>query len=213
MAATIHPSAIVDDGALLGEGTRVWHFCHVCAGARIGARCSLGQNVYVGNDVVIGDNCKIQNNVSVYDGVRLEDDVFCGPSMVFTNVYNPRSAVVRKSEYRPTLVKRGASLLLTNRSGKTAADLARGALASWLRDETKKALDQLLASGAKSPATPRLLAQYGRLDALKLATEKGADVKAADEGGLTPLWAAADAGHEEVVAWLLAQRVDVNAVD
>ncbi len=110
MAFSVHPSAIVDDGATLGEGTKVWHFCHVSAGARIGARCSLGQNVYVGNDVVIGDNVKVQNNVSVYDGVRLEDDVFCGPSMVFTNVYNPRSAVVRKSEYRPTLVKRGATL-------------------------------------------------------------------------------------------------------
>jgi len=110
MPATIHPSAIVDDGATLGEGTRVWHFCHVSAGARIGARCSLGQNVFVGNDVVIGNSCKIQNNVSVYDGVRLEDDVFCGPSMVFTNVYNPRAAIVRKAEYRPTLVKRGATL-------------------------------------------------------------------------------------------------------
>ncbi|HPM68806.1 MAG TPA: acyltransferase [Piscinibacter sp.] len=110
MSATIHPSAIVDDGAQLGEGTRVWHFAHVCAGARIGARCSLGQGVYVGNDVAIGDNVKIQNNVSVYDAVTLEDDVFCGPSMVFTNVYNPRSAVTRKNEYRRTLVRRGATL-------------------------------------------------------------------------------------------------------
>jgi UDP-2-acetamido-3-amino-2,3-dideoxy-glucuronate N-acetyltransferase len=109
-AANIHPSAIVDDGAQLGEGTRVWHFAHVCAGARIGARCSLGQGVYVGNDVLIGDNVKIQNNVSVYDAVTLEDDVFCGPSMVFTNVFNPRSAVPRKAEYRRTLIKRGATL-------------------------------------------------------------------------------------------------------
>jgi len=107
---SIHPSAIVDDGAQLGAGTRVWHFAHVCAGARIGAGCSLGQGVYVGNDVTIGANVKIQNNVSVYDAVTLEDDVFCGPSMVFTNVHNPRSAVPRKSEYRPTLVKRGATL-------------------------------------------------------------------------------------------------------
>jgi UDP-2-acetamido-3-amino-2,3-dideoxy-glucuronate N-acetyltransferase len=106
----IHPSAIVDAGARLGEGTRVWHFAHVCAGARIGAGCSLGQGVYVGNDVVIGDNVKIQNNVSVYDAVTLEDDVFCGPSMVFTNVYNPRSAVSRKDEYRKTRVRRGATL-------------------------------------------------------------------------------------------------------
>jgi UDP-2-acetamido-3-amino-2,3-dideoxy-glucuronate N-acetyltransferase len=110
MATTIHPSAIVDDGAVLGDGCRVWHFVHISAGARIGARCSFGQNVYVGNDVRIGDNVKIQNNVSVYDAVTLEDDVFCGPSMVFTNVYNPRSAVARKDEYRPTLVRRGATL-------------------------------------------------------------------------------------------------------
>jgi UDP-2-acetamido-3-amino-2,3-dideoxy-glucuronate N-acetyltransferase len=110
MSATVHPSAIIDEGAQLGEGTRVWHFAHVCAGARIGARCSLGQGVYVGNDVAIGDNVKIQNNVSVYDAVTLEDDVFCGPSMVFTNVYNPRSAVTRKNEYRRTLVRRGATL-------------------------------------------------------------------------------------------------------
>jgi UDP-2-acetamido-3-amino-2,3-dideoxy-glucuronate N-acetyltransferase len=106
----IHASAIVDDGAVLGSGTRVWHFVHVSAGARIGERCSLGQNVYVGNDVSIGNNVKIQNNVSVYDAVTLEDDVFCGPSMVFTNVYNPRSAVTRKDEYRRTLVRRGATL-------------------------------------------------------------------------------------------------------
>jgi UDP-2-acetamido-3-amino-2,3-dideoxy-glucuronate N-acetyltransferase len=106
----IHPSAIVDEGAQLGPGCRVWHFAHVCAGARIGSGCSFGQNVYVGNDVVIGDNVKVQNNVSIYDGVRLEDDVFCGPSMVFTNVYNPRSAINRKAEYRPTLVRRGATL-------------------------------------------------------------------------------------------------------
>jgi UDP-2-acetamido-3-amino-2,3-dideoxy-glucuronate N-acetyltransferase len=94
----------------LGDATRVWHWTHVCAGARIGSRCSLGQNVYVGNQVVIGDNVKIQNNVSVYDGVTLENDVFCGPSVVFTNVYNPRSAVTRKNEYRRTLIRRGASL-------------------------------------------------------------------------------------------------------
>jgi UDP-2-acetamido-3-amino-2,3-dideoxy-glucuronate N-acetyltransferase len=110
MAAKIHPSAIVDEGAQLGDGTAVWHFCHGRAGARIGARCSLGQNVFVGNDVVIGDNVRIQNNVSVYDAVTLEDDVFCGPSMVFTNVHNPRAAVPRKSEYRRTLVQRGATL-------------------------------------------------------------------------------------------------------
>ena len=110
MATTIHSTAIVDDGAQLGAECRVWHWVHISGGARIGARCSFGQNVYVGNDVQIGDNVKIQNNVSVYDAVTLEDDVFCGPSMVFTNVYNPRAAVVRKNEYRRTLVKRGATL-------------------------------------------------------------------------------------------------------
>ena len=105
-----HPSAIVDEGAQIGEGSRVWHFVHVCGGARIGKGVSLGQNVFVGNKVVIGDRCKIQNNVSVYDNVTLEEGVFCGPSMVFTNVYNPRSLVERKDEYRDTLVKRGATL-------------------------------------------------------------------------------------------------------
>ena len=110
MSYTHHPSAIVDDGAQVGEGTRIWHFSHVCAGARIGAGCSLGQNVYVANEVRIGDRVKIQNNVSVYDAVTLESDVFCGPSMVFTNVYNPRSAVTRKDEYRRTLVRQGATL-------------------------------------------------------------------------------------------------------
>jgi UDP-2-acetamido-3-amino-2,3-dideoxy-glucuronate N-acetyltransferase len=109
-AYTVHPSAIVDDGAQIGSGSRIWHFVHVCGGARVGERCSLGQNVFVGNRVVIGNNVKIQNNVSVYDNVMLEDDVFCGPSMVFTNVYNPRSAVTRKDEYRDTLVRRGATL-------------------------------------------------------------------------------------------------------
>ncbi len=105
-----HESAIIDDGASIGESTRVWHFSHVCAGAVIGNNCSLGQNIFIGNDVVIGNNCKIQNNVSVYDNVTIEDDVFCGPSMVFTNVYNPRAEIERKSEYRPTIVRKGATL-------------------------------------------------------------------------------------------------------
>jgi UDP-2-acetamido-3-amino-2,3-dideoxy-glucuronate N-acetyltransferase len=109
-APVIHPTAIVDVGAKIGAGTRVWHWVHVSAGAVIGESCSLGQNVFVGNTVRIGNNCKIQNNVSVYDNVILEDDVFCGPSMVFTNVYNPRSAVSRKDEYRDTIVRRGATL-------------------------------------------------------------------------------------------------------
>lgn len=105
-----HQSAIVDDGAQIGDGTRIWHFVHVCGGARIGRNVSLGQNVFVGNRAVIGDNCKIQNNVSVYDNVTLEDGVFCGPSAVFTNVYNPRSLIDRKDEFKDTLVKKGATL-------------------------------------------------------------------------------------------------------
>ena len=107
---TAHATAIIDAGAQIGAGTRIWHWVHVCGGARIGSNCSLGQNVFVGNDVRIGNNVKIQNNVSVYDAVELEDDVFCGPSMVFTNVYNPRAAVVRKDAYRRTLVKQGATI-------------------------------------------------------------------------------------------------------
>jgi UDP-2-acetamido-3-amino-2,3-dideoxy-glucuronate N-acetyltransferase len=109
-ATTIHPSAIIDPGATIGDSTRIWHWVHICSGARIGERCSFGQNVFVGNDVVIGHNVKVQNNVSIYDSIRIEDDVFCGPSMVFTNVHNPRSHVVRKSEYRTTIVRRGASI-------------------------------------------------------------------------------------------------------
>jgi len=109
-SARIHSSAIVDDGATIGAASRVWHWVHICAGAVVGKGCSLGQNVFVGNKVLIGDNVKVQNNVSIYDDVTLEDDVFCGPSMVFTNVYNPRSAVSRKDQYRPTLVHKGATL-------------------------------------------------------------------------------------------------------
>ena len=105
-----HETAIIDDGAQIGDNSRVWHFAHICAGAQIGKNVSLGQNVFVGNKVTIGDNCKIQNNVSVYDNVYLEEGVFCGPSMVFTNVYNPRSLIERKNEYRDTVVKKGATL-------------------------------------------------------------------------------------------------------
>lgn len=105
-----HETAIIDEGAQIGEGSRVWHFAHVCAGAQIGKGVSLGQNVFVGNKVTIGDKCKIQNNVSVYDNVHLEEGVFCGPSMVFTNVYNPRSLIERKDEYKDTIVKKGATL-------------------------------------------------------------------------------------------------------
>jgi len=110
MNYSVHETAIVDEGAQIGAGTRIWHWTHISAGAKIGEHCSFGQNVYVGNKVVIGNNVKIQNNVSVYDAVSLDDDVFCGPSMVFTNVYNPRSAITRKNEYRQTRVRRGATL-------------------------------------------------------------------------------------------------------
>lgn len=105
-----HETAIVDNGAQIGGGCRIWHWVHISAGAKIGEKCSFGQNVFVGNRVVIGNNVKVQNNVSIYDNVTIEDDVFCGPSMVFTNVYNPRSAIIRKDEYRDTLVKKGASI-------------------------------------------------------------------------------------------------------
>ena len=105
-----HDSAIIDEGAAIGSGSRIWHFAHVCGGARIGRNCSLGQNVFVGNAVIIGNNVKVQNNVSIYDNVHIEDDVFCGPSMVFTNVINPRSAVNRKDQYLDTIVRRGATI-------------------------------------------------------------------------------------------------------
>ena len=110
MPYTAHETAIIDPGATIGEGTRIWHWVHICGGAVIGQNCSFGQNVFVGNKVNIGNQVKVQNNVSIYDNVSLEDQVFCGPSMVFTNVYNPRSGVSRKDQYRDTLVKKGATL-------------------------------------------------------------------------------------------------------
>ncbi len=110
MKYQVHETAIVDEGAEIGEGCRIWHWTHICGNAKIGKQCSFGQNVFVGNKVIIGNNVKIQNNVSVYDNVTIEDDVFCGPSMVFTNVYNPRSAISRKDEYKDTLIKKGATL-------------------------------------------------------------------------------------------------------
>ena len=106
----IHPSAIIDEGAEIGIHSRIWHWVHICGGAKIGENVSLGQNVFVSNKVVIGDKCKVQNNVSIYDNVILEEGVFCGPSMVFTNVYNPRSLIERKNEYINTLIKKGATL-------------------------------------------------------------------------------------------------------
>lgn len=110
MAYFKHESSYVDDGAEIGEGTKIWHFCHIMSGAKIGSNCSLGQNVNVGGKAVIGKGVKIQNNVSIYDRVEIEDDVFCGPSMVFTNVINPRAFVERKTEYKKTVLKKGCSI-------------------------------------------------------------------------------------------------------
>jgi UDP-2-acetamido-3-amino-2,3-dideoxy-glucuronate N-acetyltransferase len=106
----VHPTAVVDKGAEIGAGTKIWHFTHIMAGARIGENCIIGQNAFIGSGAILGDNIKVQNNVSIYDGTILEDDVFCGPSMVFTNVFNPRSFISRKKEFRKTLVKKGATL-------------------------------------------------------------------------------------------------------
>ncbi|KQZ12887.1 transferase [Mesorhizobium sp. Root554] len=108
--AFVHESSYVDDGAVLGDGTKVWHFAHILPGTRVGENCSIGQNVMIGPDVTVGNNCKIQNNVALYKGVELEDGVFCGPSCVFTNVLNPRAEVERKDEFRPTRVRRGATI-------------------------------------------------------------------------------------------------------
>ena len=106
----VHPSAYIDGPSEIGEGTKIWHFCHIMPGARIGNNCTLGQNVMIGSNVVIGNNVKIQNNVSVYEGVTLEDDVFCGPSCVFTNIVNPRSQIIRRNEYKSTIVQRGVTI-------------------------------------------------------------------------------------------------------
>ena len=142
----VHPSAIVDAGAEVGEGTRIWHFCHVYGGARIGARCVLGQNVMVANGVVVGDGTKIQNNVSLYAGVTLEEDVFCGPSAVFTNVTTPRAFVERKSEFRPTLVRRGATIG-ANATILCGVTIGRYAMVGAGAVVTRDALDHALIVG------------------------------------------------------------------
>jgi UDP-2-acetamido-3-amino-2,3-dideoxy-glucuronate N-acetyltransferase len=123
--AMIHESAWIDEPAEIGAGTRIWHFCHVLAGSRIGRKCTLGQNVMIGPDVTIGDHCKVQNNVSIYPGVTLEDGVFCGPSCVFTNVVNPRAEIEKKNEFRPTLVKQGATI------GANATIVCGATLGAW----------------------------------------------------------------------------------
>jgi UDP-2-acetamido-3-amino-2,3-dideoxy-glucuronate N-acetyltransferase len=173
LAYQVHESSYVDDGCRIGAGTRIWHFCHIMSGAVIGERCNIGQNVVISPDVVLGNNVKVQNNVSIYTGVILEDDVFCGPSMVFTNVVNPRSHVVRKHEYQRTLVGRGASLganctvVCGHRIGRYAfigagavvtkdvADYALvvgnpGRVTGWMCECGIK-----LAPGARSPASAR----------------------------------------------------------
>lgn len=190
-APFIHESAYVDDGAVLGADTKVWHFCHVMPGAVIGARCSLGQNVVVMNGTRIGDNVKIQNNVSVYEGVELEDDVFCGPSMVFTNVINPRSHVSRKDEYRRTLVRRGATIgaNATVLCGATLGEYCFiGAGAVITRDVPAYALmtgvparrtgwicacGETLPSGSTAPACAHCGAAYAEQDGLLKQTKPG----------------------------------------
>ena len=148
---TAHPSALIDEGAQIGSGTRIWQWVHICAGARIGERCSFGQNVFVGNKVIIGNNVKVQNNVSIYDEVTLEDDVFCGPSMVFTNVINPRSHVVRKNEYRKTLIRKGATIG-ANATIICGIEMGRYALAGAGSVVTKNVADYALVLG--NPARP-----------------------------------------------------------
>lgn len=190
-APFIHESAYVDDGAVLGADTKVWHFCHVMPGAVIGARCSLGQNVVVMNGTRIGDNVRIQNNVSVYEGVELEDDVFCGPSMVFTNVRNPRSHVSRKHEYRRTLVRRGASIgaNATVLCGATLGEYCFiGAGAVITRDVPAYALmtgvparrtgwicacGETLPAGSAAPACAHCGAAYAEHDGLLRQTKPG----------------------------------------
>ncbi len=149
--ATIHPSASVDAGAVVGADTRIWHFCHVLAGSKIGARCVLGQNVMVGPDVTIGEGCKIQNNVSLYKGVTIEDEVFCGPSAVFTNVLTPRAFVERKDEFAPTLVRRGATIG-ANATVLCGVTIGRYAMVGAGAVVTKDVADHALVVG--TPARP-----------------------------------------------------------
>lgn len=160
---TAHPTAIIDEGARIGPGTRVWHWTHVCGGAEIGADCSLGQNVFVADRVRIGDRVRIQNNVSIYDGVTLEDGVFCGPSCVFTNVVNPRAEIPRKDEYRPTLIRRGATLganctIICGVTVGAHAFLGAGAVL------TRNAPDHALMLGAPARRVGWMSRAGGRLD-------------------------------------------------
>ena len=153
---SIHESAIVDEGAEIGEGSKIWHWVHVCAGARIGKQCTIGQNVFVGGKAVIGDGCKIQNNVSVYDGVVLHDDVFVGPSAVFTNVINPRAEIERKSEFRKTVVRKGATIG-ANATILCGVNIGKFAMIAAGSVVTKDVNDYALVQGV--PAT-----QVGKVD-------------------------------------------------
>jgi UDP-3-O-[3-hydroxymyristoyl] glucosamine N-acyltransferase len=201
----IHPTAIVDDGARVGDGTRIWHWVHVCSGASIGERCSLGQNVYVGHRVVIGNGVKIQNGVSVYDAVTLEDDVFCGPSMVFTNVFNPRAPIDRKSEYRETLVKKGATLgaNCTIVCGVTIGEYA------FIGARTANRLDESLRRAAPPPPRgrrrSRLPTHGSPLPASKRRLRRGGPWWLSRHGGATYLPARPNA-RERVVRRLLTPR-------
>lgn len=175
MNIQIHESSVIDEGAQIGEGTRIWHWVHVCSNAVIGKECSLGQNVFISNKVIIGNNVKIQNNVSVYDNVTLEDDVFCGPSMVFTNVYNPRSAINRKNEYKDTLVKRGATLganctILCGVTIGHYAFVAAGAVV------IKSVPDFALVAGVPARQVG-WMSEYGEQLDLPLQSDKGLTVK------------------------------------
>jgi UDP-2-acetamido-3-amino-2,3-dideoxy-glucuronate N-acetyltransferase len=173
MTVQIHATAIVDEGAQVGDGSRVWHWAHVCSGAKIGRGVSLGQNVFVGNEVTIGDRCKIQNNVSIYDNVHLEEGIFCGPSMVFTNVYNPRALIERKDQYRDTLVKKGATLganctIVCGIIIGEYAFVAAGAVV------TKNVKPYALMAGVPAKQTG-WMSQYGEKIPLPLAGESGYD--------------------------------------
>ena len=185
MSAFIHPSAVVDAGAVIGEGTKIWHFTHILPKTRIGARCVFGQNCMVGPDVTVGDGVKVQNNVSLYAGVTLEDDVFCGPSCVFTNVLNPRAFIERKSEFKPTLVKRGATIG-ANATIVCGVTIGRYALIGAGAVVTRDVPDYALALG--NPARRRgWVSRSGRTLGQDLICPETGEKYRESESGLVPL--------------------------